>query len=103
MNKKQLIEAMSERAGMSRKYAETAVNVFQTTLTEALKQGEDVTIPDFGSFQVKERPAREGRNPISGERMSIPARRVPIFKPAKKLRDAIPQDLAEKAVPATEA
>ena len=97
MNKKQLIEAMSDRTGMSRKYAETAINAFQATLSETLKQGDAVILPDFGSFQVRERPARKGHNPITGERMDIPARRVPVFRPAKKLKEAIPQESADKA------
>ena len=91
MSKKQLIRTMSEKAGLSRKYAEIALDSIVAVVTDALKQGEQVVIPGFGSFQVKVRRAREGRNPISGEKIMVPEKRIPTFRPGSKLREAIPQ------------
>ena len=91
MSRKQLIRTMSEKAGLSQKYAEIALDSIVTIVTDALKQNEQVVIPGFGSFQVRVRPAREGRNPITGEKIMVPEKRIPVFKPGARLREAIPQ------------
>ena len=89
MNKTELINAVAEKAGLSKKAAEAAVNATLSAITEGLKTEEKVQLVGFGSFEVKERPARVGRNPRTGESMTYPACKVPVFKPGKALKDAI--------------
>ncbi|HGJ5882315.1 HU family DNA-binding protein [Arsenophonus sp.] len=73
MNKTELIRKVSAKSGLSKKNAENAVNAFIETVTEALKAGDDVQLIGFGSFQVKQRAARDGRNPQTGETLKIAA------------------------------
>ena len=89
MNKKQLIEQMVEHTDSPKSEAEKHLAAFTTTIAEALKAGEEVQIPGFGKFYVRDQKAREGRNPQSGERMKIPASKVPAFKAGKSLKDSI--------------
>ena len=89
MNKKQLIEQMVEHTDSPKGEAEKHLEAFTTTISEALKAGEDVQIPGFGKFYVRDQKAREGRNPQSGEKMKIPASKVPAFKAGKSLKDSI--------------
>ena len=89
MNKTELIGRMCETGGMSRKYATNAVNEMLKALTDALKRGENVTLPGFGTFMVKNRPERQGRNPHTGEMMIVPARKVPVFKPGRTLKSTV--------------
>ena len=86
MNKTELIAAVAEKADLSKKDAITAT---VDAITEALTQGEKVQLVGFGSFEVKTRAARVGRNPRTGEPMTYPACKVPTFKPGKPLKDAI--------------
>ncbi|MDR5615037.1 HU family DNA-binding protein [Arsenophonus sp.] len=89
MNKTELISKVTAKSGLSKKDAEKAVNAFIETVTEALKSGNDVQLIRFGSFQVKQRAAREGRNPQTGETLKISAANVPIFKAGKTLKEAV--------------
>ncbi|MBQ9614569.1 MAG: HU family DNA-binding protein [Lachnospiraceae bacterium] len=89
MNKTELIAAVAENAGLSKKDAEKAVKAFTDTVTEELKNGGKVQIVGFGTFEVSERAAREGRNPHTGEAMPIAASKAPKFKAGKALKDAI--------------
>ena len=89
MNKKQLIEQMVEHTDSPKGEAEKHLEAFTTTISKALKAGEDVQIPGFGKFYVREQKAREGRNPQSGEKMRIEARKVPAFKAGKALKESI--------------
>jgi DNA-binding protein HU-beta len=89
MNKKQLIEQMVEHTDSPRSEAEKHLEAFTATISEALKAGEEVQIPGFGKFYVRDQKAREGRNPQSGEKMKIPASKVPAFKAGKSLKDSI--------------
>ena len=89
MNKTELIAAVAENAGLSKKDAEKAVKAFTDTVTEELKTGGKVQIVGFGTFEVSERAAREGRNPHTGEAMPIAASKAPKFKAGKALKDAI--------------
>ncbi|HGJ5874862.1 MAG TPA: HU family DNA-binding protein [Arsenophonus apicola] len=89
MNKTELINKVSEKSGLGKKDAEKAVNAFTETVTEALKSGNDVQLVGFGSFQVKPRAAREGRNPKTGETLKIAAANVPSFKAGQKLKEAV--------------
>jgi DNA-binding protein HU-beta len=89
MNKKQLIEQMVERTNSPKSEAEKHLQAFTMTISETLKAGEEIQLPGFGKFYVREQKAREGRNPQSGEKMKIPASKVPAFKAGKSLKDSI--------------
>ncbi len=89
MNKKQLIERMVEHTDSPKGEAEKHLEAFTASVSEALKAGEEVQLPGFGKFYVREQKAREGRNPQSGEKMKIPASKVPAFKAGKSLKDSI--------------
>ena len=89
MNKAELIATMAETSGVSKKDTEQVLNAFIATVQKTLKQGGKVQIPGFGSFEVRERGARKGRNVRTGEEIDIPASKSPAFKPGKGLKDAI--------------
>lgn len=89
MNKTELIAAVAEQASLSKKDSEAAVNAAINAITEALKTGEKVQLVGFGSFEVKTRPARTGRNPRDGKEINIPASKIPGFKAGKALKDAV--------------
>ena len=89
MNKTELIAAMADQAGISKKDAEKALKAFTDVVADELKKGEKVQLVGFGTFEVSERPAREGRNPQSGEPMQIAASKAPKFKAGKALKDMI--------------
>ena len=89
MNKQELISAMAEKAGLSKKDAEAALNAFVSTVEGALVKGDKVQLVGFGGFEVRERAARTGRNPQTGAEMKIGAAKVPAFKAGKALKDLI--------------
>lgn len=89
MNKAELVNAVAEKAGLSKKDSEKAVNAAFDAITEALAAGDKVQLVGFGSFEVKERGARVGRNPKTKEEIQIPASRVASFKVGKALKDAV--------------
>lgn len=89
MNKQQLIDAATDASDLSKNEISSALDAILTTLTDALKAGEKVTLTGFGNFEVRERAARTGRNPQTGEEMQIAASRAPAFKPGKALKDAV--------------
>ncbi len=89
MNKTELIAAVAEKAGLTKKDAERVVGATFETLTASLKKGEKVQISGFGIFEVKTREARIGRNPRTKEEIKIPATRQPAFKASKTLKDTI--------------
>ncbi len=89
MNKSELIEAIAKEANLSKKDAEAAVNAYTTVVTNALKAGDKITLVGFGTYEVRERAAREGKNPQTGEAIKIAAAKVPAFKPGKGLKDMI--------------
>ena len=89
MNKTDLISAMAEKSGLTKKDAEKALNAFEDAVTEALSKGEKVQLVGFGSFEVRERAERVGRNPQTQEEIKIPATKVPVFKAGKMLKDAV--------------
>ena len=88
MNKSDLVAAIAEKAEMSKKDAEKALKAFEDVVTEVTNNGK-VQLVGFGTFDVAERAAREGRNPQTGEAMPIPASKAPRFKAGKALKDAI--------------
>ena len=89
MKKKELIERVAEKAGVPKSEAQKHFEAFEKVVTEALKAGEEVRITGFGKFSVKERKAREGRNPQTGEMMKISAQKVPAFSAGNALKEAI--------------
>ena len=89
MNKTELIAAIAEQAEISKKDAEKALKAFVDVVTEQLKEGEKVQLVGFGTFEVSERAAREGRNPQKGKTMKIAACKAPKFKAGKALKDAV--------------
>ena len=89
MNKTELIAAVAEKAELSKKDAEAAVTATIDAITEALVREEKVQLVGFGSFEVKKRAARVGRNPKTKESIEIPASVVPVFKAGKALKDAV--------------
>ena len=89
MNKAELIAAVAEKSGLTRKDSEKAVNAAFDAITESLVKGEKVALVGFGAFEVKERAARTGRNPSTLEEIEIPASRVASFKVGKALKDAV--------------
>ena len=89
MNKTELIAAVAEKTGMTKKDAERVVNATFETVTQALAKGDKVAVSGFGNFEVKAREARVGRNPRTKETIQIPATRLPAFKAAKALKDAV--------------
>ena len=87
MNKSELTAIAAEKAGITRKDAERLVNAFLDTLSLTLASGEKVQLSGFGTFELKDREPRVGRNPHTKETIEIPATTVPVFKPSKALRD----------------
>lgn len=89
MNKAELITSVSEKAELTKKDAEKAVNAFLETVTEVLAAHDKVQLIGFGTFETRERSARKGRNPQTGEEIEIAASNVPVFKAGKALKDAV--------------
>ena len=89
MNKAELINAVAEKAGLSKKDTETVVNATIDVIAGALADGDKVQLVGFGAFEVKSRAERTGRNPKTKEAIVIPASKAPVFKPGKSLKDAI--------------
>ena len=89
MNKTELVAAVAEQADISKKDAEQVLKAFVDVVTEEMKKGEKVQLVGFGTFEVSERAAREGRNPQTGKTMKIEACKAPKFKAGKALKDAV--------------
>ncbi|MBD9017880.1 MAG: HU family DNA-binding protein [Coprococcus comes] len=89
MNKAELVAAVAEQADISKKDAEKVLKAFVDVVTEEMKKGEKVQLVGFGTFEVSERAAREGRNPQTGKTMKIEACKAPKFKAGKALKDAV--------------
>ena len=89
MNKAELIAKISEESKLTKKAAETALDAFVTSVEEALKNGEKVQLVSFGTFEVRERAARKGRNPQTKAEIKIPASKAPVFKAGKALKELV--------------
>lgn len=89
MTKAELIDAVTEKTGLKKRDVGDVVDTLLENVKSTLQRGEKVQLIPFGSFEVRERNKREGRNPKTGERLTIPARRVPAFHAGKDLRDAV--------------
>lgn len=89
MNKTELVSAVAEKSEISKKDAAKAVDAVFASIEEALAKGDKVQLIGFGTFEVRERAARKGRNPQTGDEIEIPASKVPAFKPGKALKEAV--------------
>ncbi len=89
MNKKDLIKVVADASALTNKDAEKAINAVTAAITDALKKGEKVQLVGFGTFEVRERAAKQGRNPRTGEAMEIPASKLPAFRAGQALKDAV--------------
>lgn len=89
MNKAEMIVNITEKTDLTKKQADEALSAFMDTVTETLVAGDKVSLVGFGAFEITERAAREGRNPATGASVSIPASKVPKFKPSKNLKEAV--------------
>lgn len=89
MNKAELVAAMAEKTELSKKDAEAALKAFTDVVAEELKKGEKIQLVGFGTFEVAERPARTGRNPMTGKTIEIAASKSPKFKAGKALKDSL--------------
>ena len=89
MTKPELVNKIAEKTNLSKKDAAAALDALTGTITETLKAEGKLAIPSLGTFEVKERAARTGRNPQTGEKVEISAKKIPAFKPAKALKDAV--------------
>ena len=89
MNKTELVANIAEKSGLTKKDAEKALGAFFESVQQALIEGDRVQLIGFGTFEVKERAARKGRNPQTGKEIEIPAAKKPVFKAGKALKDAV--------------
>lgn len=89
MNKGELVDIVASRTGQTKKQVESTISVVLEQVIEAVSSGEKVTLVGFGTFEPRERTAREGRNPKTGEKMNIPARRVPAFSSGKNFKEKV--------------
>src|SRR6476659_5952946 len=92
MTKADLVEEVSKVTELTRKDSEVIVDTLFDSVIKALKTGDKLEVRGFGSFRVRQRNARVGRNPKTGEKVEVPAKRVPYFKPSKELKDLINED-----------
>jgi integration host factor subunit beta len=100
MTKADLIEDVCRSAEMSRKESEAAVDVIFESIVSAIRNGDKIEIRGFGSFRTRDRKARIGRNPKTGARVEVPAKRIPFFKPSKELKDVVNSGSLPLDVPA---
>ena len=89
MNKTEFINAVAEKEGIEKKCAEKAVNAVFATIAQELAKGEKIQLVGFGTFEIRERAEKQGRNPRTGETRTVPASKVPAFKAGKALKDAV--------------
>jgi len=89
MTKAELIEEVANAAGINRKHSEIIVNTVFKSIIDALHRGEKIELRGFGSFRLRQRGPRQGRNPKTGEKVNVPAKRIPYFKPGKELKELI--------------
>ena len=103
MTKADLVEEVVQVADLSKKHAEIIVNTVFQSIIEALHRDDKIELRGFGSFRVRQRRSRQGRNPKTGDRVDVPAKRIPYFKPGKELKDLInssPESQSHRPEPA---
>ena len=96
MNKGELVDVVAEKASVTKKQADAVLSAALEAIMEAVSDGDKVTLVGFGSFESRERKAREGRNPKTGDKMEIPATRVPAFSAGKLFKDRVAPDKESK-------
>lgn len=89
MNKEQLVESIAKRSKLTKKNVQACLDGFIGSVTQALSKGEKLTLVGFGTFQVRERKSRTGRNPRTGAKLHIPAKKSPVFSAGKSLKEAV--------------
>ena len=89
MNKAELVESIAKKTGLTKKDSESALNAFVEAVTESLKKDDKVQLVGFGSFEVRKRAARKGRNPQTKEEIKIPASKAPVFRAGKQLKELV--------------
>lgn len=89
MNKTELVSAVAEKTGLKKDDAKKAVDAFVDVVTEGLANGDKIALVGFGTFEVSERPERQGKNPLTGEKITIPASKLPKFKAGKGLKETV--------------
>ena len=99
MTKADLVEEVVRAADVSKKHAETIVNTVFSSIVEALQKDDKIELRGFGSFRVRRRRSRQGRNPKTGDRVDVPEKRIPYFKPGKELKDLINSDSSAPGAP----
>ena len=99
LTKAVLAEEVADATGLTKKHAEILVDTLVGSIIEALRHGEKVEIRGFGSFRLRQRAPRRGRNPRTGDRVDVPSKRVTYFKPGKELKELIDRDPAEPVPP----
>jgi integration host factor subunit beta len=98
MTKSELVEEVSRVSDLTKKHSEVIVDTVFKTIVEALHRGETIELRGFGSFRLRRRESRKGRNPKTGDRVDVPPKHVPYFKPGKELKDLINKAAAEAGV-----
>jgi len=89
MTKAELVEEVSKASELTKKHSEVIVNTVFHSIIDALKNGEKIELRGFGSFRIRQRGSRKGRNPKTGEQVDVPAKKIPYFKPGKELKELI--------------
>ncbi len=92
MTKAQLVEEVARTTQLTKKHAELIVNTVFESIVESLRDGEKIELRGFGSFRIRQRGARIGRNPKTGDRVDVPPKRIPYFKPGKELKELLNHD-----------
>jgi len=95
MTKAELVDEVAHVVGLTKKQAETIVNIVFDSIVDSLRSGEKIELRGFGSFRLRSRKSRTGRNPKTGEKVEVPSKKIPYFKPGKELKELINKALAE--------
>jgi integration host factor subunit beta len=99
MTKAELVDEVARVVQLTKKQAETIVNIVFDSIVESLRTGEKIELRGFGSFRLRSRKSRTGRNPKTGEKVEVPSKKIPYFKPGKELKELINNSLGEGTVP----
>jgi integration host factor subunit beta len=102
MTKAELVDEVARVVQLTKKQAETIVNIVFDSIVESLRAGQKIELRGFGSFRLRSRKSRTGRNPKTGEKVEVPSKKIPYFKPGKELKELINKALAEVSTPAAE-
>jgi integration host factor subunit beta len=102
MTKAELVDEVARVVQLTKKQAETIVNIVFDSIVDSLRSGQKIELRGFGSFRLRSRKSRTGRNPKTGEKVDVPSKKIPYFKPGKELKELINKALAEVAATTTE-